>query len=209
MTDTPPPKKPISPALKLALELGPVLLFFVAYGRLKEQTFTLLGRDYQGFIVATALFIPVMLAATLILWRLTGRLSRMQAMTAVLVVVFGGLGIWFNDDAFFKMKPTILYLLFAGLLGLGLLRGQSWLQLVMDEALPMQSRGWMILTRRMALFFLALAIANEAVWRLMSTDAWVTFKTFGLPAALFLFFMAQMRLFSRYGSEQLRDREGG
>lgn len=96
------------------------------------------------------------------------------------------------------MKPTLLYLAFGGILGFGLLRGQSYLRLVMDEALPMQPEGWMILTRRLTAFFFALAIANEAVWRLMSTEAWVNFKTFGLTAALFAFFMTQGRLFERF-----------
>jgi intracellular septation protein len=102
------------------------------------------------------------------------------------------------------MKPTMIYLLFAGVLGFGLLRGQSYLRSVLGEALPLQDDGWMILTRRLTLFFAALAAANELVWRLMSTDAWVNFKTFGLTAALFLFFLTQGRLLSRYASGEDR-----
>jgi len=192
----------ISPGLKLALELGPVVAFFVAYLRLKDETYTIAGAEYSGFIVVTAAFIPLILLTTAILWRITGHLSRMQVMTAVLVVVFGGLSVWLNDERFFKMKPTAIYLLFGGLLGIGLLRGQSWLELVMSEALPMTRAGWMILTRRMMLFFFALAVANEAVWRLMSTDTWVSFKTFGLTAAVFLFFIAQGGLLRRHGIER-------
>lgn len=192
----------IRPGLKLALELGPVVAFFVAYLRLKDQVYTIAGAEYSGFILVTAGFIPLILLTTAILWRLTGHLSRMQIMTAVLVVVFGGLSVWLNDERFFKMKPTAIYLLFGGLLGIGLLRGQSWLELVMSEALPMTRAGWMILTRRMMLFFFALAVANEAVWRLMSTDAWVSFKTFGLTAAVFLFFIAQGGLLRRHGIER-------
>jgi len=192
----------ISPGLQLALELGPVVAFFVAYLRLKDETYTIAGAEYSGFIVVTAAFIPLILLTTAILWRITGHLSRMQVMTAVLVVVFGGLSVWLNDERFFKMKPTAIYLLFGGLLGIGLLRGQSWLELVMSEALPMTRAGWMILTRRMMLFFFALAVANEAVWRLMSTDTWVSFKTFGLTAAVFLFFIAQGGLLRRHGIER-------
>lgn len=192
-------RKPINPFLKLALELGPVLLFFVMYLRTRDQVFNIAGTDYSGFIVTTAIFIPVMLGATAALKILTGHLSRMQLMTAVLVVVFGGLTVWLNDERFLKMKPTILYLLFGGTLGLGLLQGKSYLSLMMDEVMPMAEAGWMILTRRMTAFFFALAGANELVWRSMSTDAWVNFKTFGLPLALFAFFMAQARLFQRYG----------
>lgn len=192
--------RPISPGLKLALELGPIAAFFAGYVALKDRVFTLGGTEYGGFIVVTAAFIPVMLLTTGILWRLTGRLSRMQVATVVLVVVFGGLSVWLNDERFFKMKPTVIYLLFAVVLGLGLLRGQSWLRLVMEEALPLTAEGWMILTRRLALFFAGLALANEAVWRTMSTEAWVNFKTFGLTFALFAFFMAQGGLIRRHAT---------
>lgn len=192
-------EKKINPMLKLALELGPVLAFFVAYGRLKDQVFPVLGVEYSGFIVVTAAFIPLMILTTGVLWRLTGKLSKMQVATVVLVVVFGGLSVWLNDERFFKAKPTMIYLLFAAVLGVGLWRGQSYLKLVMEEALPMQAEGWMILTRRVTLFFVGLALANEVVWRMMSTEAWVTFKTFGLTAALFAFFMTQGRLMEKYG----------
>jgi intracellular septation protein len=199
-------ERAVSPGIKLALELGPIAAFFAGYLALRDRTFTLGGTEYDGFIVVTAAFVPLLLLTTGLLWRLTGRLSRMQAATAVLVLVFGGLSVWLNDERFFKMKPTVIYLLFAGVLGLGLLRGQSWLRLVMEEALPMTAEGWMILTRRLTAFFLALAVANEAVWRLMSTDAWVNFKTFGLTAALFLFFIAQGGLFRRYGTDPAEPR---
>jgi len=192
----------VSTGLKLGLELGPVILFFAAYSRIKDQTFTIFGRDYEGFIIATAGFIPVILIATGVLWYLSGKLSRMQVMTALLVVVFGGLGIWFNDDRFFKMKPTILYLFFGGVLGFGLLRGQSYLQYLMEEAMPLKQEGWMIFTRRFCWFFLSMAAANEFVWRTMSTDAWVNFKTFGLTAAMLVFFMSQMKLFQRYSTDR-------
>lgn len=191
-------EKKINAGVKLALELGPVVLFFVMFGRLKDQTFTIAGTAYSGFIVTTAAFIVLIMATTGLLWWLTGKLSKMQLMTLVLVIVMGGLSVWLNDERFIKMKPTLLYLAFGGILGFGLLRGQSYLRLVMDEALPMQPEGWMILTRRLTAFFFALAIANEAVWRLMSTEAWVNFKTFGLTAALFAFFMTQGRLFERF-----------
>lgn len=194
-------RRKLHPAVKLGLELGPIIAFFIAYSRIRDQTFTIGGIDYAGFIVATAAFIPLMMLTTGLLWWLTGQLSKMQVATVVLVVVFGGLSVWLNDDRFFKMKPTIIYMLFAGALGVGLLRGQSWLQLVMEEALPLKHEGWMILTRRLALFFAGLAVTNELVWRFMSTDAWVNFKTFGLTAAVFLFFMAQGRLMQKYAPD--------
>jgi len=198
-------ERKIPTALKLGLELGPVLAFFVAYGRLKDEVFTIGGSDYSGFIVVTAAFIPLLILTTGILWALTGKLSRMQVATVVLVVIFGGLSVWLKDERFFKAKPTIIYLLFAAILGVGLMRGRSYLKLVMDEALPMQAEGWMILTRRVTALFVALAVANEVVWRTMSTDVWVDFKTFGLTAALFAFFMTQGRLMDRYGIKDPAD----
>ena len=192
-------ERKVNPGVKTALELGPILAFFVAYMWLKDDTFTIAGTRYDGFIVVTAGFIPVFLLAMGVLWRLTGYLSRMQVMTAVLIVVFGGLSVWFNDPSFFKMKPTIIYLIFGGLLGAGLMRGQSWLQYVMDGLMPLSHRGWMILTRRLMLFFFILALLNEAIWRTMSEEAWVYFKTFGLTAAIFVFFISQGRLFRRHG----------
>jgi intracellular septation protein len=196
------PQRKINPMLKSGLELGPIVAFFAAYLLLKGETYTIDGRDYGGFILVTAGFIPLFALSTGLLWRLTGRVSRMQLVTLVLVIVFGGLSVWLNDERFFKMKPTLIYLIFGGILGVGLLRGRSYLQLVMEEAVPLTPAGWMILTRRLTVFFLALAVANEAVWRLMSTESWVYFKTFGLSAAIFGFFITQGRLFSEHGTDR-------
>lgn len=193
------PERKISPLVKMALELGPVVAFFIGYSRWKDGTFTVMGTDYSGFVLLTAAFIPLMVACTGILWALTGKLSRMQLLTLVMVVVFGSLTVWLNDETFFKMKVTIIYGLFAAILGFGLLRGQSYMASLMGEMMPMRHEGWMILTRRMAMFFAGLAVSNEIVWRLFSTDAWVNFKTFGLPVALFAFFMLQSGLLNRYG----------
>lgn len=191
-------KRAVSPLVKLGLELGPVILFFIAYSRWKDEIFTFGGTDYSGFIVITAGFIPIMVLSTLVLWKLTGHLSRMQLMSTILVVVFGGLTVWLNDDTFFKMKPTIIYALFAALLGIGLLRGESWLAAVMEGMVPMTHEGWMAMTKRMCGFFFALAVLNEVVWRTMSTDTWVSFKTFALPLALFVFIMSQSGLIARH-----------
>lgn len=193
--------KAVNPRVKAALEFGPILAFFVAYLWLRDRVFTIGGTEYDGFIIVTAGFIPVLVASTLALWRLTGHLSRMQIVTLVLVVVFGGLSVWLNDDRFFKMKPTIIYLIFGGLLAAGLLRGESWLRYVMDGMIPLDAEGWMKLTRRLMYFFLTLAVLNEVIWRTQSTDTWVTFKTFGLTAAIFLFFLTQGALFRDHGVE--------
>ncbi len=195
-------EKKINPMVKFALEFGPVLLFFVAYTRLKENTYTIGGTEYDGFIVVTAAFVPLLLASIAILWKLTGKISRMQVLTAVMVIFFGGLTVWFNDERFFKIKTTIVYGFFAAVLGLGLLLKKSWLEYVMDELLPLTNEGWMILTKRLTAAFATLAIANEVVWRTMSTDAWVKIETFGFPAALFVFFMLQTNLFQAHSSEE-------
>jgi len=194
-------ERKINQGLKTALELGPVVGFFVAYLWLKDESFTIAGMAYDGFIVVTAGFIPVFLLAMAALWALTGHLSKMQVVTAVLIVLFGGMSVWFNDPRFFKMKPTIIYVLFGGLLGLGLMRGQSWLEYVMEGVMPLTHRGWMILTRRLMLFFFGLAALNEVIWRVMSEEAWVYFKTFGLTAAIFVFFVAQGGLFKTHGTQ--------
>ncbi len=197
--------KKINPIVKMVLEIGPILLFFIGFSKYKDQVFTIGGTEYSGFIVMTAAFVPLLIATTAILWALTGKLSKMQLATVVLVIVFGGLSVYFNDERFFKMKPTMIYLLFAVLLGVGLLRGQSYLKLVMEEALPLQPQGWMILTQRFCAFFAGLAVANEVIWRNFSTQTWVNFKTFGLTAALFLFFIAQAKLIERFGIAEKTD----
>lgn len=195
-------EKKVQPWIKTALEIGPVVLFFIAYSKIKDREFVVFGETYEGFIVATALFIPFILLATAVLYFLTGKLSKMQIFTAILVVVFGGLGIWFNDERFFKMKPTMIYLLFGGILGYGLLKGQSYLRVVMDGALPMDHDGWMILTKRFMSFFFGLAIANEVIWRTLSTDLWVNFKTFGLPIAMFAFIITQAKTISKHSPDE-------
>jgi intracellular septation protein len=188
--------------VKPLLEFGPMVAFFFAYMRMKETVYTIGSNDYQGFIVVTALFVPLLLVCTGILWKLTGKISPMQIMTVILVTAFGGMTVWLNDDRFIKMKPTLIYLIFGGLLSIGLLRGQSYLRVVMQEALPMQDAGWMILTRRVTAFFFGLAVLNEVIWRGFSTEIWVYFKTFGLTAALFAFFMMQGRLLAKYALQK-------
>lgn len=193
--------KTINPITKLALELGPVLVFFIAYFRLRDRVFDIGGTEYSGFILVTAMFIPLIAISTFVLYRLTGKLAKMQIATLVLVVVFGGLTIYFNDERFFKMKPTMIYMLFGAALGIGLLRGTSYLEFMMGEVMPLKPAGWMLLTRRIMFFFFTLAVLNEVIWRSLSTDAWVSFKTFGLPLAIFAFFMTQGRLMAKYGSQ--------
>jgi len=195
-------KREIHPLVKSALDFGPVLLFFVAYMYFKDDVFNIGGTEYSGFIIITAAFVPLLIASTATLWLLTGKLSRMQVATVILVTVFGGLSVWLNDERFFKMKPTVIYLLFGVILAVGLARGQSYLKFLMEEMMPLQEAGWMILTKRLMLCFFGLALANEVIWRFASTETWVYFKTFGLTAAVFIFFMAQSRVFQTYALEK-------
>ncbi|MFK7870974.1 MAG: inner membrane-spanning protein YciB [Roseobacter sp.] len=195
MSDAP---KTINPILKQVLELGPPLLFFVIYLRIRDDVFSFGGVEYSGFIMATLIFVPILLIAMGVLWALTGKLSRMQIFTAFMVIFFGGLTAWFNDEKFFKMKTTIVYAFFAVILSIGLIRGRSYLAYVMAEMIPMKDEGWMLLTRRLTLFFVALAVANEVVWRTMSTDAWVKIETFGFPILMFLFLWSQIVALEKY-----------
>ena len=191
-------ERKINPILKQVLELGPTILFFLVYMRIKDDSYSFAGTEYSGFIVAALILVPLLLASTFTLWLLTGTISRMQIFVAVMVIFFGGLTAWFNDATFFKMKTTFVYGTFAVILGAGLLRGRSLLQWVMAEALPMKPEGWMILTRRLAMMFAALAIANEIIWRTQSEKVWVILETFAMPAALFLFLMVNFMALQRF-----------
>jgi intracellular septation protein len=189
----------VHPLLKLALEIGPIAVFFLAY-RMAPVPDGLPAdeRQLQQILFSTAVFVPTILATLGLSWFLTRKLPRMAVITAVVVTIFGGLTLILRDDTFVKMKPTILYGLFAGILGFGLLRGQSYLRYLLDEMIPMRADGWLKFTQRFVVFYLCLAVLNEVVWRGWGTDAWVNFRTFVLPAANILFIMAQVPLFQRY-----------
>ncbi|SMY08677.1 inner membrane-spanning protein YciB [Flavimaricola marinus] len=198
-------ERSINPFVKQVLELGPTLVFFLLYLRIRDETFLWGETEYSGFIVATLIFVPILLIAMGILWAMTGKLSRMQIFTAFMVIFFGGLTAWFNDERFFKMKTTIVYGCFAAILGIGLLQGRSYLQWIMGELLPMEPEGWMILTRRLTMMFAGLAIANEVIWRTQSTDLWVKLETFAFPAALFLFLWVQIVALQKYLIEEPKE----
>ncbi|MDF3608418.1 septation protein IspZ [Paracoccus sp. DMF-8] len=188
----------LAPWVKPVLELGPALLFFAIFLLLRNRTVMLGGTEYQGFVIATMVFVPAQVVATAILWKLTGKLSAMQVMTLVLVVLFGGLTAWLNDPRFLEMKPTILYLFFAAILGASLALRRNWLQMVLSDTIPMQPEGWRILTLRLVILFLCMAALNEIVRHTMSQTAWVYFKTFGLVIIMMGFFLGNAKLFERY-----------
>lgn len=192
---------------KSALELGPTLAFFVIYMRIKDNSYDLFGTQMSGFIVATLILIPMLLVAMGILWALTGKLSRIQVFTAVTVIFFGGLTAYFNDERFFKMKTTLVYGSMAALLGIGLLRGQSWLEALLGEMIAMEREGWMKLTRRVALMLAGFALLNEAVWRTQSDEVWVTVETFVFPILMACGLMGMFIALNRYMIED--DTPGG
>lgn len=187
-------------ALLAALEYGPTIAFVLVYLALRNRTFIIGGTEYGGFIAVTALFIPVFVLCIALLWALTRRIARIQIATAILIVVFGGLGIWFNDPRLLMMKPTAIYLTLALLLGAGLLRGQSWLMYLMEDMIPLKRQGWMILTKRVTVLFILSAAANEVVWRTQSEAFWVLFETIAMPVIVVAFFVLQIGLYVEYAT---------
>ncbi|MEM1362538.1 MAG: septation protein IspZ [Pseudomonadota bacterium] len=198
MSDKPEP----NPVVKQALELGPILAFLAGYLLLRDESVAIGGREYEGFVLVTALFVPLLFVTNYFLYKLTGAVSKMQILTLVLVVVLGGLTVGLNDERFFKMKSTFAFGAFGLLLGIGLMRGQSWLEYVLDSALPISHEGWMILTRRLMIFFFFVAAANEVIWRNFSTDIYVYWDTFGQMGATALFFISQTGLIRQYWVEE-------
>ena len=192
-------KKDQNTLLKNLLEYIPIAVFFVVFIFSKDDKVLLFGRDLSGFVLATLVFVPLVVIATAVSWFVLKEVSRIQLLTLVLVVVFGGMTIFFNDERFLKIKPTLIYCLFSIILLFGIFRKTSYLASLLGRALPLSYDGWMILTRRMAYFFLFLAAANEFVWRTQSTETWVYFKTFGLTIAMFAFFITQYSVFKTYG----------
>lgn len=189
----------MSPKLKTLLDYGPLVVFLAVFLLYRNETVTLWGQGYPGLILATLVFVPLTVAANWILWARTGTLSVMQLVTLAVVVVFGGLTIWLNDPRFIKMKPTLIYLIFAALLATGVALRRNWLAAAMGEALPLSPEGWRILTMRLIWFCLGLAVLNEAIWRTQSDTTWVVFKTVGLILLTLGFFAANAPLFARHG----------
>jgi intracellular septation protein len=195
-----PGQKPINPLLKLALELGPLGVFFFANARGEwlAERIPALGTLGGPIFVATALFMLAMLISLAISYVLTRTLPVMPFVTGIVVIVFGGLTLWLQDDTFIKMKPTIVNVLFGGVLLGGLAFGKSLLGYVFDSVFRLTDEGWRKLTFRWGLFFLVLAVLNEVVWRTVSTDMWVNFKVFGIMPLTVVFTLSQLPLISRY-----------
>jgi len=180
-------KPQLNPFLKIALDLGPLVLFFFANSR-------------YGIFTATATFMVAVLAALAASYVLTRRLPIMPVVTAIIVVIFGGLTLLLHNDTFIKIKPTIIYALFGAVLLGGLLLGKPLLGVVFDSLFHLTEEGWRKLTLRWALFFFALAVLNEIVWRNSSTNIWVDFKVFGVIPLTLLFGMLQYPLLQKYAA---------
>ena len=176
------------PLFKLATELGPLIVFFVVNAKF-------------NLFAATGAFMVAIVAAMIASYVVTKHIPMMVLVTGAIVLVFGTLTLVLHDETFIKMKPTIVYTLFAATLGGGLLFGRSFIAIMFDQMFNLTPHGWRILTMRWALWFFAMAILNEIIWRTQSTDFWVAFKVFGMVPLTMLFAVTQMPLVKRYHLE--------
>jgi intracellular septation protein len=195
-----PTRKELSPLLKLALELGPLGVFFLfnARGEQIAEAFPILQAVGQPIFLATAAFMVAITVSLVASLYLTKRLPIMPLVSGVVVLVFGALTLWLHDELFIKLKPTIVNCLFGSILLGGLLFGKSLLGYVFDSAFKLTDEGWRKLTFRWGLFFFVLAIINEIVWRSFSTDFWVNFKVFGVMPITLVFTLTQLPLIQKY-----------
>jgi intracellular septation protein len=182
-------KKQLNPILKLALDIGPLLLFFFANSKF-------------GIYVATGAFMVAVLIALAVSYSMTRHIAIMPVVTAIIVLVFGGLTLVLHDDLFIKLKPTIIYVLFGGALIAGILLDKPFLSIMFDQMFHLTPEGWRKLTWRWALFFLFLAVLNEIVWRTQTTDFWVSFKLFGVVPLTMVFGALQYPLLTKYAAEK-------
>jgi intracellular septation protein len=176
------------PVFKLATELGPLIVFFVANAKF-------------NLFVATGAFMVAIVAAMIASYVVVRHVPIMAIVTAVIVLVFGTLTLVLHDETFIKVKPTIIYGLFAAILGGGLLFGRSFIAILFNQMFNLTPKGWRILTMRWALFFLGMAVLNEIIWRTQSTDFWVAFKAFGAVPITMVFAITQMPVIKRYHLE--------
>ena len=197
-------KEAINPLLKLALELGPLMVFFFANtrGEWLAQKFPALAELGGPIFIATGLFMAATAIALIVSWLLTRTLPIMPLVSGVVVFVFGALTLYLQDDVFIKMKPTIVNSLFGAVLLGGLFFGKSLLGYVFESAFSLDAEGWRKLTLRWGLFFLFLAVVNEVVWRSFSTDTWVAFKVWGIMPITLLFTFSQMPLIMRHSLDE-------
>ncbi len=197
-------KPEINPVLKLALELGPLVIFFLANSRGEwlAGKIPALGSLGGPLFVATFAFMIAIAVSLTVSYAITRTLPVMPLVSGVVVLVFGTLTLWLQDEIFIKMKPTIVNSLFGAVLLGGLWFGKSLLGYVFDSAFKLDAEGWRKLTLRWGLFFVFLAVLNEAVWRNFSTDFWVAFKVWGTMPLTLAFTISQMPLIMKHGREK-------
>lgn len=195
MTGTAQAAKPTAPGVgaTLLLDYGPLLLFFLT-------NFLAPVPQEQRIYWATGVFMVAMVAAMAISVARYRRISPMLWFSGAMVVIFGGLTLWLQNETFIKIKPTIYYLTVSGLLFFGLTTGRNFLKIVLGTAYPgLRERGWYLLTRNWIVYFIAMAAINEVVWRLMSTDTWVAFKLWFFIPVTFLFAAANVPMLLKHG----------
>lgn len=178
-------KLQLNPFVKLALDIGPLVLFFVVNAKV-------------GIFAATAAFMAAVIIALVVSYVMIRRFPVMTVVSAIIVLVFGGLTIYLHDDSFIKIKPTLIYLLFGVVLAGGLIMKKPLLSVVFDSVFRLTDEGWRILTIRWSAFFFVMAILNEIVWRTQTTDFWVSFKLFGFVPLTFVFALAQLPLMKKH-----------
>jgi len=174
--------------IKMALELGPLVTFFIANAR-------------ADIFIATAWFMGAMLVSLVLTWLILKKIAVMPLVTGVVVLVFGGLTLWLQDDTFIKIKPTITNSLFAAVLLGGLCFKQSLLKYVFGDVYKLREEGWSRLTLNWGLFFVVLAVINEILWRNFPTDTWVAFKVWGVMPLTVIFSISQVSLLNKYAPE--------
>ena len=190
------PRKALHPLIKLLVDIGPLAAFFVAYTQ-------------GGLMSATAAIMAATAVALAVSFLLVRRVPMIPVFSAAVIMIFGGLTLWLDNEIFIKMKPTIINAIFASILLAGLATGRSVLKPLFDMAFHLTEAGWRGLSLRWALFFLAMALLNEVVWRATSTDVWVNFKVFGLLPLTFLFALAQLPFIQRHGVTETPTEESG
>ena len=190
-----------SPAAKLAIDLGPLLVFFLVNGFAPVPSML-------RIFYATGAFMIAMFAAMVLSQLKYRHISPMLWFSGGAVLVLGGITLWLHDETFIKIKPTIYYSVVAALLIFGLLTRRNLLEMVLGSAYPgLSERGWQLLTRNWAAFFVVMAVLNELVWRNTSTDFWVGFKLWGFLPATFLFALANVPMLMRHGVQLEKGKE--